>query len=181
MSHGLDLALVDPESSLDDVLAVTCYAGISDMAVGRHLGVDVLHDGDRTHYGVTLVGCVICVYQVTLGIDEYCLCRGGACIDTEIERTLLFSQIEYRDLILCMSLVKGLLVSLIREDRIDPDDIRYKAFPVLELYAQIRQLGRSRAVSRERGTEADVDLGILRHPEGIDLLCKRSLESIAQL
>ena len=33
----------------------------------------------------------------------------------------------------------------------------------------------------KRGTETDVDLGIFRHPEGIDLLCKRSLESIAQL
>ena len=137
MSHSLDLADIDIKSSLDDVLTVSCYARMSKIAVFRHLGIDVLHDRNRTHYRVTLVGCIVCIYELALLVDYYGLCRRRTCIKTKIKLTLLVLDIKYGNLVFLMTLIESGLILFALEDGIDPDDIRNEAFPVLKLYEKL--------------------------------------------
>ena len=80
-----------------------------------------------------------------------------------------------------MALVKCLLVFLTLKDGIDPDDIGNEAFTVLELNQKVRKKDGILAVSRKCCAQCDVDLRVIRHPEGIDLLCEGSFESVSEL
>ena len=149
MSHRLDLAFVDVQRGLDDVLAVTCNAGMSDITVVRHLRIDILHDSNSAHYRIALVACIICVNKVALPVNDNSLCRCGSGINTEEQSTGLVLDVQYRDLVLHMTVIESFLIFLALEDRIDPDDVRHESFPVLELYEQVGKVDGILAVSRK--------------------------------
>ena len=120
---------------------------MSDIAVVRHLGVDILHDCNCTHDRITLVACVICINEVALSVDYNSLGSCGTRVNAKEESTCLILYVEDRDLVLLMTLIEGILIFLALEDGIDPDDVRNKAFPVLKLNEKVGKVNGILAVS----------------------------------
>ena len=71
----------------------------------------------------------------------------GSGVNTKEQSTGLVLDVQYRNLVLHMTVIEGFLIFLALEDRIDPDDIRNEAFPVLKLFEQVRKIDGILAVS----------------------------------
>ena len=178
--HGLDLSEINAERGTDDIFAVTGNTAVRDICFRRHLLIELLNDIYRTLYRITLVTCVVGIDHLAFFVDQNCLSRGTSGIDTEVARTFLFRKLIQIKRRLLMTFVEQFFFMRIREKRRDTLDVRLEAFFCRKRRDQIGKLDRF-ALCTKCGAEGNIDLGIIRDPERLDLLFKCSLESPTKL
>ena len=189
--HGLDHALVQVQAGGDQSLAVAGRAGSGDPRAFGQLGLDLLDDVDGGGQRAAFVGGVAGPYDLAVVVDERRLDGGRTRVDTEEVRAFRAFERADVDVFAMVALVERLALLIGGEQRGHGRRVRRQVLQVVEggddvvtgarLEMHAVDVDAIRLPSDQRGAVCDVQVGVGRHDELVDLAGERAVERLAQL
>lgn len=173
----------------DQSLAVTGGAGSGDPRPGRQLGLDLLDDVDGRGQRASLVVRVARPHDFAVVVDERGLDGGRPRVDAEEVRPVRAFERADVDVLAVMALVERLAVGLRGEQRRHGRRVGRQVLQFVQTRQDVGAGARLEVVALVVGVDVglqgravrDVQVGVGRHDEFVDLAFQRALEGGAQL
>lgn len=179
MGHGFDLAVVHAQGGLEKLLAVAGDAGAGEERTLGDRAVHATDDLDGRGDRVALVARVVAEHDLALGVHHDGLDRRGTGVDAEEQRTGGGRHRPLWDGRGCMPGEEVGALGFVGEQRTHPvgdeRDEHFRGEPGQQF------VGRAfRPFGEQGGADGDVELGVRRGREGIDLVGQGALVGPAQ-